>query len=162
MKYFFCMRCILCKFLFSLSQNSHPSIYTNLAHLYPHFLARALLFVPILECGLNAVVNFLGLLLLAYNKWSSHSHTPSGLSYSSWCGTPQCFSFRPNASCPHSTVSQEHQNQVPIWKHKMRETFHMFTWEQKNKKSLLYCSSNNDSKIWNQTFSAVLLQPWSV
>lgn len=85
MKYFFCMRCILCKSLYFLFQNSHPSIYTSPAHLYPHFPEWVLLLVPILECVLNAVLNHLELLLLAY-KWSSHSHTPPGLSYCSWWG----------------------------------------------------------------------------
>lgn len=79
------MRCIFCKFLYSLFQNSHLSIYTNPDHLYPHFLAWVLLLVPIVDCVLNAVINYLELLLLA-SEWSSHSHTPSGLSYSSWWG----------------------------------------------------------------------------
>jgi len=50
--------------------------------MYPYFLALALLnLLPITlyHCVLNAIVAYLGLVLLTYYKWNLHSFIPSGL-----------------------------------------------------------------------------------
>lgn len=107
MKYFFCMFCVLCfYFLFSRIQ-IHLS-YTNIIHIYLCILELALLLLhfTLLHCLWHAILSYLWLVLLAYNKWNLSGFIPAGLRDSGWCGVPQRLSSRENISCPHFTVFQ--------------------------------------------------------
>lgn len=154
MKYFFCIRSILCKFLYSFFPE-FTSIYLH----KPCSLISTFPSMNFTTCPYSWLCGKCSYKLPGAAFIGLQVEFPQSQTFRAQLlqlmRTPQCSSFRANTSCPHSIISQEHENQVPIWQYKRRETFHIFFWDWKNKKSLHYDSFKNDSNFWNKTLSAV-------
>lgn len=114
-------------FIFCFQEFKSIYLYTNIIHIYSCILELALLLLhfTLLHCLWHAILSYLWLVLLAYNKWNLSSFIAAGLRDSGWCGVPLCLFSGENISCPFHHLPGI-SNQVPVCTYKMRKIFHIF------------------------------------